>query len=184
MPLLPGILHTTCPWKHVYGPTPRTTTLISRTVTEFVPCKHLLKCKELKGVFILKHHIHCLAVEEGSWFCGILRKIPWHLIQCLFCPDLSRYMYGTVTAPNVLTNGGGSSASISRGPTAASFDLSSFYATPVYVDSLNLTLSGTTVGGVALTASYDITNPNRTLVRGRSTYDPQAKSFLEFKLQL
>lgn len=69
-----------------------------------------------------------------------------------------------MSAPNVITNAGGTAAALSVGPAATSFNLSNFFATPVYVGTLNLTLTGTTGSGILLTASFDIVNPNRTLV--------------------
>ena len=75
-----------------------------------------------------------------------------------------RYIYGDASPPNVLTNMGGSSALISLEPPSTSFNLSSFFATPVYVDTLNLTLNATTSAGASLHASFVITNPVRVLV--------------------
>ena len=75
-----------------------------------------------------------------------------------------RYIYGDASPPNVLTNIGGSSALISLEPPSTSFNLSSFFATPVYVDTLNLTLNATTSAGASLHASFVITNPVRVLV--------------------
>lgn len=84
-------------------------------------------------------------------------SLGFHVSYC-------RYTYGMVSAPNVLTNANGASATISLDPTTTSFNLTSFYASPVYVDTLNLTLSGTTVDGTKLAASFEIVNPERTLV--------------------
>ena len=69
-----------------------------------------------------------------------------------------------VSLPNVLTNANGGEASISLAPTAASFSLSSFYATPIFVDTLSLTVAGITVEGAKLSAQFSIVNPQRTQV--------------------
>lgn len=73
------------------------------------------------------------------------------------------YTFGVVKA-NVLTNVGGKDAAIGLAVGVASFDLHSFYATPVLVDTLRLTLKGVTVKGVGIAAGFDIVNPQRTLV--------------------
>ena len=81
----------------------------------------------------------------------------------------SRSTFGVVKA-NVLTNVGGKDAAIGLAVGVASFDLHSFYATPVLVDTLRLTLKGVTVKGVGIAAGFDIVNPQRTLVsRGQTS---------------
>lgn len=75
-----------------------------------------------------------------------------------------RFTFGIVSGPNVLTNVDGLDATIGVGPSAASFRLASFFATPVYVDTLTLALVGTTVDGATLEATFTIVNPERTLV--------------------
>ena len=81
----------------------------------------------------------------------------WHVPCC-------RYIFGTVSGSNVLTNLQGNAAAITLGRGATSFDLASFYATPVFVDMLQLTLMGVTKAGMKLQATFDILNPQRTLV--------------------
>lgn len=79
------------------------------------------------------------------------------------------YTFGTVSGANVLTNLNGNAATITLGTGATSFDLASFYATPVFVDTLTLTLTGITKAGSKAQASFDIVNPQRTLVRASAT---------------
>ena len=103
-------------------------------------------------------------------FTTELPKIAMH--QCMIdCPIpfhlSSRYTFGVVSPPNVLTNAGGDPAIISIDGSGSLFTLASFYATPVYVPMLTLTLDGTRSDGSLLTTSIHILSPDRTHVSFR-----------------
>ena len=76
-----------------------------------------------------------------------------------------RYTFGLVSPLNVLTNAGGTPATITASKIKSSFTLASFFATPVYVPTLNLKLKGVKGDGTEVSETLDILSPDRTLVR-------------------